>query len=290
MPQNIVSTNELVGKRVVTEHKGKRIGKVHRFVFHPSERRCIGLLVKRPDAALMFHRKDMFVALNGYHMNEDGLLVAHEAPDATDKGAVRALGVDWDKCVIWIGMPVMTKGGELLGFIDAVSFDRETGAVQSVSTENGMANDAILGKRTIPAKYVRGFKRGQGVALVEAGEYDGGEVDSVERGAIIVAEEALDLPIDGGIAAAAGKASVVVADKAKQGAAKAKEGAVKAKKAVGDRLESAKPGAKKFAEAASEAMENGTFVVGKQIGEASGMFSSFKEEFDKAVNEGRKGE
>ena len=290
MPQNIVSTRELVGKRVVAEHKGKRIGKVRRFVFHPTERRCIGLLVKRPDAALMFHRKDMFVALGGFHENEDGCLVVHESADATDKGAVRALGVDWDKCVIWVGMPVMTKSGEHLGFIDTVSFDRETGAIHSVSTENGAANDAILGRRSIPVKYVKGFKRGQGMALVEAGEYDGGEGDGAERGAIIVAEEALDLPVDGGIAAAAGKASVVVADKAKQGAAKAKEGAVKAKKAVGDRLENAKPGAKKFADAASEAMENGTFVVGKQIGEASGMFSAFKEEFEKAANEGRKSE
>lgn len=288
--QSVVSTKDLVNKRVVSESKGKRIGKVRRFVFHPTERRCIGFLVKRPDAALMFHRKDMFVALDGFHEDEEGCLVVHEAPSATDKGAQRALGVDWDKCVIWIGMPVMTRSGEFLGFIGAVSFDRETGAVQSVSTENGTANDAILGKRAIPAKYVKGFKRGQGVPLAEVGEYDGGEDEAVERGAIIVADEALDLPVDGGIAAAAGKATAVVADKAKQGAVIAKEGVVKAKKAAGDRLEGAKPGARKFAKAASEAIEDGTVSVGKQIGEASGMFSAFKEEFDKALNEGRKSE
>ncbi len=283
MGEQLVTTKELAGKRAIDDKKGKRIGKVRRFVFHPTEKRCIGLLVKRPDAALMFHRKDLFVSLAGFHFDGEGNVVVHGDADATDKGAVKVLGVNWDMCVIWVGMPVMTASGELLGFVDTVTFDRKTGAVHSLTTENGAANDAILGKRTIPASYVRGFRRGQGVALVEAGEYQGEDPDEqVERGAIMVSDEALDLPIQGGVAAAAGKATAVVADKAKKGASQAKVGAAKAKKVVDAKLEEAKPTQEKLASAAGDAIESGTFVVGKQFGKASGMFAAFKEEFEKA--------
>ena len=283
MSETKVTTKDLANRRVVDGKKGKRIGKVRRFVFHPSEKRCIGFLVKRPDAALMFHRKDMFVALGGFRIGEGGDIIVHDDPAATDKGAVKSLGVDWDACVIWIGMPVMTADGELLGFVDTVSFDLETGAVESLVTENGAANDVVVGKRSIPARYVKGFRRGKGIALVEAGSYQGEGLDEhVERGAIMVADEALDLPIQGGVAAAAGKATAVVANKAKVGVDKAKESAVNAKRIVDERIEEAKPGARKFAEAASEAMDSGTYAVGKQIGKASGMFAAFKEEFEKA--------
>ena len=276
MADNLVTTKQLAGKRVVGGKKGKRIGKVRWFVFHPSEKRCIGLLVKRPDAALMFHRKDLFVALDGFHIDDEGDVVVHDDSDATERGAIKALGVNWEKCVIWVGMPVMTVGGEMLGFVDTVTFDRATGAVHSLTTENGAANDAILGKITIPGSYVKGFKRGQGVALVQAGEYQGETVDEqAERGAIIVSDEALDVSSRGGVAAAAGKATAVAT-------AKAKKGATKARKVVTKRVDEAKPGAQKLAKAAGEAVESGSFAVGKQLGKASGMFAAFKEEFDKA--------
>ena len=272
---DFITTKKLAGLRAVDEKRGKRIGKVRHFVFHPSEKRCIGFTVKRPDAALMFHRKDLFVSLDGYHV-EDSEVVVHADPTATDKGAIRALGVDWDACVIWVGMPVMTKSGDMLGYVDTVTFDRRTGAVNNITTENGAANDAILGKRTIPAKLVKGFRRGQGVALAPMGEYGGEEEGaSVERGYILVSDEALDLPISGGAAAAAGKATAVVADKAKKGAARVKETA-------SDQVEKARPTAQKVAKRTGEAVEAGSFAVGKQLGRATGMFAAFKEEFDKA--------
>ena len=279
MSDNLVTTKELANKRVVGGRKGKRIGKVHRFVFHPTEKRCIGFLVKRPDAALMFHRKDLFVALDGFHVDAEGQLVVHDDSDATERGAIKALGVNWANCVIWVGMPVMTAGGDMLGFVDTVTFDRTTGAVHSLTTENGAANDAILGKRTIPARYVRGFRRGQGIALVEADQYQGEDADEqAEKGAIMVSDEALNLTAQGGVAAAAGKATAVASSKAKQGA-------VKAKKVVDARVEEAKPGARKLANAAGEAVETGSFALGKQLGKASGMFAAFKEEFEKASRE-----
>lgn len=275
MTSQTFSTKKLTGLRAVTQAKGKKIGKVRRFVFHPSEKRVIGFTVKRPDAALMFHRKDLFVALNGFYL-EDGQVVVKDEASATDHGAIKALGVDWDACVIWVGMPVVTQSGQFLGYVDEVTFDSQTGAVHSFKTENGAANDVILGKRTVPGKLVKGFKRGIGMAIAPMGQYNGEDPDeAAETGAILVADEVLDLSAEGGAAAAAGKATAVVADKAKKGAAKAKD-------AASAQAQRAKPTAKKVAKKTSEAVDAGTFAVGKQLGKASGMFAAFKEEFDKA--------
>ena len=272
------TTKEFYGRKVVN-FKGKKIGKVRRFVFHPSEKRVIGFTVKRPDAALMFHRKDLFVALDGFDIDDEKRIVVHDDPKATDNGACKALGVDWDSCVIWVGMPVMTASGDFLGYIDVVTFEDQTGAIVRVTTENGATNDALLGKRSIPASYIKGFKRGQGIALAPMGEYNGEDPDeAAETGAILVADRALELPIEGGAAAAAGKATAVAVDKTKKGAAKAKV-------VVDEKVEAAKPVAKKVAEKTGDAVNEGAFVVGRQLGRTKGMFSAFKEEFDKASRE-----
>ena len=219
------------------------------------------------------------IGIEFFDIDDDNRIVVHDDPTATDKGARKALDLDWDKCVIWVGMPVMTASGDFIGYIDVVTFDRESGAIVRVSTENGAANDALLGKRIIPASYIKGFRRGQGIALAPMGEYNGEDLDeATETGAILVADRTLELPIEGGAAAAAGKATAVVTDKAKKGAAKAKV-------AVDEKVEQAKPVAKKVAEKTGEAVNEGAFVVGRQLGRTKGMFSAFKEEFDKASRE-----
>ncbi len=254
--------------------KAKRVGKAHRFVFHPSERRLIGILVKRPDAALMFHRKDLFAALSGLEL-QDGVLVLSDKADASDKGAIKSLGVDWDSCVLWIGLPIVTQDETFLGYVEDVRFDGASGEVESIFTENGAANNVVLGRRHIPAAMIKGFKRGIGANLVVL-EGENGEEQCA--GAILVSDEAAALEAEGGVAAAAGKATAVVADKAKKGAAKAKA-------AVQDSSQKAKPVVEKAARKAGEAVESGAYAAGKQLGKTTGMFAAFKEEFDKALHE-----
>ena len=275
MSDHLITTKSLVGLRAVTQAKGRKIGKVRHIVFHPSQKRVVGLMVKRPDAALMFHRKDLFVALGGFD-NENGQLVVHEDSGATDKGAAKALGVDLDECVIWVGMPVLTKSGDFLGYVDTVTFDAETGDVHALTTENGAADAVILGKRSIPAQLVKGFKRGQGIHLAPIGVPSAiEESDESQTGAILVSDEALQATSEGGVAAAAGKATAQVTHAAKKRV-------VKVKRSVDDQVERVKPTAQKVAARTSEAAQAGTFAVGKQLGRASGMFSAFKEEFEKA--------
>ncbi|HAM15843.1 MAG TPA: PRC-barrel domain protein [Eggerthellaceae bacterium] len=281
---HLVCTRDFTGLRAVSESKEKKIGKVRCALFHPSERRCIGFLVRRPDAALMFHRKDLFVALDGFHVADDELIVHDADPKATDRGALKALGVNYDACVIWVGMPVMTRSGEHLGYVSAVDFDRETGAVASVRTEMGAASDALLGKRVIPGKYVKGFRLGQGMALSAVGHAASEDDDDALRGAVMVLDEAAQLPVEGGAAAAAGKATAIAAHKTKRTVVKTKRTVAKAKASVDEKVEQARPAAQKAAKAAGDAAQAGSFAVGRQLGRASGMFAAFKDEFNKAVH------
>lgn len=262
MSENLITTDALRGVRVLGGKKGtKHIGKVRRFVFHPRERRVVGFIVKRPDLLWMFRRKDLFVSVNGYDI-VDGRIVVRNAPDACDKGACKALGIDWDSCVLWEGLPLITESGEVLGTVGTVEFDRETGAIARVKADAGATANTLLGTRLIPSSLVRGFRRGIGAVLAapegaEAEQDDG----QVVRGAVLVADEALDLAAEGSVAEKAGRATAIAADKVNR---------------------TVKPAVSKAAKTAGEAVNKGAKATGKRITETKDAFVEFKEEYDKA--------
>lgn len=263
MASKLITTHELTGIRVVGgKNATKRIGKVRRFVFHPKEKRCVGFIVKRPDLLWMFRRKDKFVSIEGYDI-VDGRIVVRNIPEATDKAACKALGVNWDECVLWVGLPVMTEDGTSLGMVGNVTFNRITGAVDSFDTDSGATANALLGKRTIPADLVKGFRRGMGAALAQVGS-EGRETDEVVLGAMLVDDAAKDLAAEGGVAEKAGAATAVAVDK------------------VHSTVDKAKPVVSEAAKKTGEAVNKGAYAAGKQIAATKGMFSGFKEEYDKA--------
>ena len=259
MASKLITAHELSGKRVMSsdnkKEKMKKVGKVRCCVFHPREKRCVGFIVKRPDLLLMFHRKDLFVSLRGYDM-EDGRIVLHKDSAATGSGACKDLGVDYDECVLWEGLPVMTADGESFGHVGNITFDQKTGVVDSVECETGAVNSALLGVMTVPSEYILGFKRGIGEALAPSGE-EAEEQEEAELGALLVSDEVKNLTTEGGAAEEAGKATAVIGNK------------------VSTAVEDAKP-------AVSEAVDKGATAVGKQLGKASHMFDDFQDEYNKA--------
>ena len=263
MASTLITTNELTGVRVLGGKNGqKRIGKVRRFVFHPKEKRCIGFIVKRPDLLWMFRRKDKFVSIEGYDL-VDGRIVIRDVPEATDRAACKALGVDWDSCVLWVGLPVMTEDGQAYGQVGNVTFNRLTGAVDSFDTDAGATANVLLGTRTVPADLIRGFRRGMGAALARTGE-EAQQNDDVVLGAIMVSDEVRGLASEGGVAEKAGQATAVAADK------------------VQTAVDKVKPVASEAARKTGEAVNKGAYATGRQIARSKTMFSDFKEEYDKA--------
>lgn len=264
MAAKLTSAKELTGLRVVGSKKSRKdpeathkIGRVRACVFHPSEKRFVGVMVKRPDAALMFHRKDLFVAYNGYDM-VDGRLLVHDEPEATDKAACKAMGVEWDDCVLWVGLSVVAQDGTDLGAVGDVVFDCETGSVEMLEVSAGATANALLGKREIPADLIRGFRKGIGSAL--ASSFDE-ETEERICGAILVSNEAKLLATEGGLAEKAGEATAVAGSKAHE--------------AVDNVVKPA-------AHAAGEAVNKGAYATGRQLKRAKGMFADFKDEYDKA--------
>lgn len=258
MARNTMTSKELIGLKVVGGKSGeKHIGKVRHLVFHPKERRVIGFIVKRPDLALMFHRKDLFVALDSYEI-EDGRVVVSADSAATDKAACKRLGVDWDACVLWYGMGIVTESGRTVGTVGTVSFDGLTGRVESIVADRGATSKALLGTLEIPVSAIRGFRFGIGELVSDLdARGEAVEEEDERRGAILVTDEVLEMEPEGGIAEKAGHA-------------------------VGK----AKPIVQETAQKAGEAANKGVEALGKRVGETKGAFAGFKEEYQKARHEG----
>ena len=194
----------------------------------------------------------------------DGRIVVSQAPEATGKGACKAMGVNYDDCVLWAGLPVIGEDGTVYGTVGDVSFDPKTGEVRSLTVTQGATANALLGVREIPGHLIRGFKRGIGTALSVNGQDEGEEPI---LGAILVSDEVAELAVEGGLAAKAGEATAVVADRARE------------------TVEAVKPAVSTATKAAGKAVNKGAYATGRQIKRASGMFSAFKEEYDKARKE-----
>jgi uncharacterized protein YrrD len=264
----LVKTKELAGKKIRVERPKKKdpdatkkLGRIRAFVFHPSSKRCVGFMVKRPDVAWMFHRADSFVAYNGYDLVDDVIVVREEA-GASGKGACKALGIDLDECVIWVGLPVMCADGTAFGTVDNIAYDSETGLVAWLDVSQGATANVLLGVRRVEADDIIGFKRGIGARLVDS-ESD----DPQDLGALLVADSVRDVQVSGGVAEKAGVGAAVVGSVASQAAAKAK------------------PKAQEAAKTAGKAVNKAAFVTGRQVGRTKGMFSAFKDEFNKALHE-----
>ena len=122
----------------------------------------------------------------------------------------------------------------------------------------------MLGTLEVPADTIKGFKRGMGATLaVKEDTREAGQ--AVEfKGAILVSDEVWELSPEGGWAESAG------------------EFTARAKERVHEAAEKAKPKVQEVTHVAGEAINEGAYAVGKQVAASKGMFSSFKEEYDKA--------
>ena len=96
-----------------------------------------------------------------------------------------------------------------------------------------------------------------------------------EFGALLVTDDAMDIQATGGLAEKAGQATAIAG-------AKVKDAVGSVSDSVKNAAESAKPTVQKATKAAGQAVNKGAYATGRQIGRAKGMFSAFKEEFDKA--------
>ncbi|MCI1665768.1 MAG: PRC-barrel domain-containing protein [Atopobiaceae bacterium] len=226
--------NQLMGVRVYkplperkrlkkdgTERKPDKLGKVHNMVFTPDGRKLAGLMVKRPDVAGMVKREDLFMGIDSFEACDLGLMCTR-GDDSFDDAARARLGLDWDRCIIWAGMDVVTPDGRELGYVTDISFDGKDGSVGIVYVTDGSISTGLVGAVEVPIDMVKGY-------------------DSHQR--MVVANEAADLALSGGLAAKAG------------------EGYAKMKIA-------GKEAGEKAGKKASEAVDKGSYALGRAMGKA----------------------
>ena len=169
-------------------------------VFSPDGKRVVGLVVKRPDVAGMIKRADAFLAWDSFKCPDEKDIVVSRPKDGLDDAALRRLGLDWDRCIIWSGMDAKTTDGKSLGYVSDVEYDQRTGEVARFFTADGGMARALIGSFVITPDMVLGYRDGFMV------------VDARDR----------SVALDGGLAGAAG-----------EGYARAKAGATVVGKKVG---------------------------------------------------------
>lgn len=254
--QALVTTDETDDEVVV-----EKVGRVHFFVF--AKNRCIGLLVKRPDAALMFRRKDLFAPIQSCYFQDKAVIIDKDYEEVGKK-FLKDNNLSLAKTFVWDGMDVFTQSGTKLGSVNTVEC-KNNGEVIKLHVTNGATADALLGRREIPAELVLGMKQGTGGARLmstdKSHEYEG-------EGALLVKDEAQKISLEGGAAEKAAVGTVMAKKKATQAAEFVKENAA--------------PTAEKAKEVATKAASEGTRAVGKKYDEVKTGIFGFKDEFMKS--------
>lgn len=253
----------------------KRFGRVRATVFHPNEPRVVGLVIKRPDALLMVKRKERFAAIDRIEPVEGGISVI-DAVDSWDTEACKRLGVDYDACIIWEYMPVRTESGQEIGLVSNVVYSGDDYTIEHIDISTNSANRVLLGSSLIPREQIVGYR----------------------DGAIIVKDTEADVEEDGrcgsGGRCRLGKdqaCGIAGYEESRRGH---QRGRVQSRR--GDRRrarqgEQGRRGATRPRSARPRSAEStlastkAANLLGKQLGRASGMFKSFKEEFDKASHD-----
>ena len=275
----MLTTKQLAGVRVYRakerrnkEDKISRLGKVHQVVFAPDGHSIVGVTVRRPDIAGMIKQDDVFVALDALEPVATGGLAIADREGATDKAAIKRLGLDWDRCVIWVGMDVRTSDGKLLGYVSDVLFDAEQGTVRAFSCTDGGAASALVGDRRFGPAMVKGLRGTTMVVDPEVAhmEFSGGLAGRAGAATAQAKQKAAEL----------GEAASVQAARAGKAAG---EAATKGGHALGRAIGHAKAQVSTGADAAKlPSAESAGDAVSKQLGRVRGMFADFKREFDEA--------
>ena len=259
MKKDFYSTAELTGAPVyeMKKQKNHRLGKIHRFIFHPQERKIIGFTVKRPDVALMFHRSDKVIAFDKFDV-EQGQIVIDSSEAQSGPSVCKRFGVSWKECLIWHGLPLVTESGKKCGYVGDVVFSTHNGAVQSLTIDRGKSAEFLLGYTEVPASLIKGFRFCVGEPLDSISEDEG------LCGAMVVADEVATLKTEGGVAEKAGAASA------------------KAGYALNQAQAKLKPKQDAATEKTGEALNKGAYALGSHLAKTKGMFASFKDEYRKA--------
>ena len=285
--QAYLTTNETDDEVTV-----KKIGRVHYFIF--LKNKCVGVLIKRPDVALMFRRRDIFAPLSAINFQSKAIILDADY-EAQGSQFLKQSKIKLSQTFVYDGMTVQCESGTTLGCIDSVECEAK-GKVSAILISDGATSDKLLGLRTVPAELLVGMKAGTGaVRLVSTDE---GSDEGV--GVFVVKDEAENIKYKGGATQKLAVGTIKAKNKAAETATKAKDAAMPmVEKGKDKAIEMAKKGVAKAKEKATPVLEGGkdaaTDLAQEGVQRAKEKaerdteefkrgFAGFKEEFKKAYS------
>ncbi len=201
---------ELAGRQVLGS-KGKRRGKIIDVLFHPSEARAVGYVVKPSNILYVLERRPRYLALSAVSFDDDGNAVLASSGLPSSKSGQKAAGLGWDESSYWRGMAVRAEDGDKIGAVQDVIISLKTGAVRGLRISTGVVGDVAVGRLEVPAEYIVGPKAD---AIVLRAGYD-------------------ELESTGGLAAASAKGAAAAKVHGEKAAKKAYDASVSAAVKVG---------------------------------------------------------
>ena len=176
---------------------GKRFGTIEHVLFHPVKPHVVGFQIQKTPWLYVIDRRPAFVPLDEIEITKEKLTLRAKKP-VIGRAAEKRQGFEWDKTVIWAGMPVHTKSGDEAGYVKDAQFRASGGTIRKIMLTGGMTADAAIGTREI-----------EGDRLVR---FDGEHV---------IIEDIAESEFDGGFAKQAGKGTAVAKVTAEMAAKKA---------------------------------------------------------------------
>jgi len=169
-PVSQVSLREIYRRRVLTENrkgKPKLLGRIDDVLFDLDETVALGFSVKRPWPGPLLGRKHSHrylareVLVPALIDEEEEAFVLAPGTKAGQPPSGAGDDFNWDRTVIFYGLPVYTTDLERLGKVSDALIRLSDGRLAGLEVSAGVASDATLGKRTLPASYVLQFVEAQ---------------------------------------------------------------------------------------------------------------------------------
>ena len=204
----MVLTSEIEGNPV-RGAGGAVIGTVSNVLFHPTESRAIGLMLRPPAALVVVSRPVTFLPLSAVRFDSKGA-VTDLAKLHRGRAGAQALGHDPDTTIIWTGMDVRGPSDRIMGVVSDVEFDPESGAVGRIEVAAGVVADTAHGRLVVPAELLEGYREGAVHVSVESAslEASGGLAKAAARTAVVAsaAMNAVGEAVGDSVVAASGAA------------------------------------------------------------------------------------
>lgn len=192
----------------VVDRSGTTVGRVLRSLFDPMTPRLVGFEIRVAPIGHIVERQRRYVPLSKVVVTEERLTLAEGARLETVRDT--RSDIDWGRTPVWKGMPVRSSSGADLGEVKDAYLEPD-GTVSRLVLTRGATSDAAIGTREVGGSAVAGFA----------------------DGAVWLDESVADLEFSGGLAAAAGKTTVIAKSAAKAVARSGAAAATEAAKTAG---------------------------------------------------------